>query len=374
MISAVIITLNEERIIARCLRALEGVVDEIIVVDSHSSDRTVEICKQMGAKVILHTFEGYRTQKNFACDSAKHQWILSLDADEVLSDELRNSLLQWRENHKKSDKYPPEKGQIVGYSFNRITDYCGTWVRHGGWYPDSKMRFYQREFGRWSGRNVHEFVEIKAGFSTSKLSGDLLHYSIPEQSELLRKLFTYSEMGARFMHEEGRKSSYLESILRCSFRFIRQTIFQHGFLDGKLGITIARYNASATFWKYRRLLAMNESKYHKIKIIASTCPEEAMIVSNAIKWFDKTSKVSIHSKYEGIVEIDSYDAVVILDEIFDNALLSKKTGAASKSVKILKITPSNNIPLALRSLKLLHKLHLPAALRFPDKKDWDLLS
>ncbi|PCJ80350.1 MAG: hypothetical protein COA49_08935 [Bacteroidetes bacterium] len=377
MISAVIITFNEERIIGRCIKALEGVADEILVVDSESSDNTVEICKKMGARVISHPFKGYRTQKNFACKSAKHQWILSLDADEVLSKELRSSLLEWRNNYTLDENLSSLTDKIVGYSFNRITDYCGTWIRHGGWYPDTKMRFYNRDFGLWSGRNVHEFVEIKAGFSTSKLSGDLLHYSITEPSELLRKLFTYSEMGARFMHEEGRHTTHMEAILRSMFRYIRQTFFQLGLLDGRIGLILSAQNARSTYWKYRRLLAMNKSQFKKILIIASTCPEEANIVSNAIKWFDKEARITIVSQADVDIGTNTFNAIVILDESFEFTNFSKKVNAKPQaklqSVKVIKVKPSSKTPLALRGLRLIHKLNYPAAYRFPEKKDWDLL-
>ena len=198
MISAVIITYNEERIIARSIDSLKSVVDEVIVIDSFSTDRTIEICKEKGAVVLQNKFEGYKTQKHFATTKAKHEWILSIDADEVLSNELINSLLKWRKNQKYSNDLSSQSLQTAGYFVSRRTDFCGTWVNYGGWYPDKKLRFFNRNLGQWSGRNVHEFVKIKEGFSTSSLKGDLLHYSINEPAELLRKLFTYSVFLAGF--------------------------------------------------------------------------------------------------------------------------------------------------------------------------------
>jgi glycosyltransferase involved in cell wall biosynthesis len=347
VISAVIITYNEERIIARSIDSLQSVVDEVIVVDSFSTDRTIEICKEKGAVVFQNKFEGYKTQKNFATTKAKHQWILSVDADEVLSDELINSLVKWRKSHKVSSDLSSSSSQSAGYFVNRRTDYCGKWVNYGGWYPDKKMRFFNRNLGQWSGRNVHEFVKIKEGFSTNLLKGDLLHYSINEPAELLRKLYTYSEMGARFMNNEGRSTSFIEAIYRSGFRWLRQTIFQLGFLDGMLGLKIAKQNTLATFWKYRRLDFMNKGQKN-ILILQNNCSEEAGIVANAIRWFNPKALVQIKSYSEHSTPETEIESVI--------SMSSKKKD------------------IVLDGLKQLHKFGYPAAHRFPEGKDWDLLS
>lgn len=346
MISAVIITYNEERIIARSIDSLKSVVDEVIVIDSFSTDRTIEICKEKGAVVLQNKFEGYKTQKHFATTKAKHEWILSIDADEVLSNELINSLLKWRKNQKYSNDLSSQSLQPAGYFVSRRTDFCGTWVNYGGWYPDKKLRFFNRNLGQWSGRNVHEFVEIKEGFSTSSLKGDLLHYSINEPAELLRKLFTYSEMGARFMNEEGRSTSFIEAIYKSSFRWLRQTIFQLGFLDGMLGLKIAKQNTLATYWKYRRLDFMNNGE-KDILILQNNCREEAVIVANAIKWFNP----------QAVVKIKNYSEKSTLKNGIDSVILMS----------------SQKKDIILDGLKQLHKFGYPAALRFPEEKDWDLL-
>ncbi len=346
MISAVIITYNEERIIARSIDSLKSVVDEVIVIDSFSTDRTIEICKEKGAVVLQNKFEGYKTQKHFATTKAKHEWILSIDADEVLSNELINSLLKWRKNQKYSNDLSSQSLQTAGYFVSRRTDFCGTWVNYGGWYPDKKLRFFNRNLGQWSGRNVHEFVKIKEGFSTSSLKGDLLHYSINEPAELLRKLFTYSEMGARFMNEEGRSTSFIEAIYKSSFRWLRQTIFQLGFLDGMLGLKIAKQNTLATYWKYRRLDFMNKGE-KDILILQNNCREEAVIVANAIKWFNP----------QAVVKIKNYSEKSTLKNGIDSVILMS----------------SQKKDIILDGLKQLHKFGYPAALRFPEEKDWDLL-
>jgi glycosyltransferase involved in cell wall biosynthesis len=346
VISAVIITYNEERIIARSIDSLKRVVDEVIIIDSFSTDRTIEICKEKGAVVLQNKFEGYKTQKHFAATKAKHEWILSIDADEVLSNELINSLLKWRKNHKYSNDLSSQPLQPVGYFVSRRTDYCGKWVNYGGWYPDKKLRFFNRNLGQWSGRNVHEFVKIKEGFSTSSLKGDLLHYSINEPAELLRKLFTYSEMGARFMNEEGRSTSFIEAIYRSAFRWLRQTIFQLGFLDGMLGLKIAKQNTLATFWKYRRLDFINKGDKY-IVILQNNCREEAGIVANAIKWFNPRAVIEIMNYAEYSASENKTDSVISMS--------------------------SQKKDLILDGLKQLHKFGYPAALRFPEEKDWDLL-
>ena len=344
MISAVIITYNEERIIARSIDSLKKVTDEVIVVDSFSTDRTIKICKEKGAVVFQNKFEGYRVQKNFAVKRAKYQWILSVDADEVLSNELIDSLLQWRNNYHNLNS---QASYPAGYFMKRRTDYCGIWVNYGGWYPDKKLRFFNRDLGQWSGRNVHEFVKINEGFSTSCLKGDLLHYSINEPADLLRKLYTYSEMGARFMNEEGRSTSFVEAIYRSVFRGLRQTIFQFGFLDGFLGLKIAKQNMLATFWKYRRLDFMNNGE-KDILIIQKDCIEEANNVMSAIKWFNPGAVVQIKNYAEYSTSENEIDSVISMS-------LQKKD-------------------LILDGLKQLHKFGYPAALRFPEEKDWNRLS
>ena len=347
MISAVIITYNEEHIIARSIDSLRRVADEVIVIDSFSTDRTIEICKEKGAVVLQNKFVGYKTQKNFAVSKAKYEWILSIDADEVLSNELIDSLLKWRKNHKYSNDLSSQPSLPAGYFVSRRTDYCGKWVNFGGWYPDKKLRLFNRNVGQWSGRNVHEVVKIKDGFSTSFLKGDLLHYSINEPAELLRKLFTYSEMGARFMNKEGRSTSLIEAVYRSAFRWLRQTIFQLGFLDGMLGFKIAKQNTLATFWKYRRLDFMNKGEKN-ILILQNNCIDEAGIVANAIKWFNPNAVVQIKNYSEYVTPENEINSVISMS--------------------------SQKKDIIINGLKQLHKFGYPAALRFPEEKDWALLS
>ncbi|RLD77314.1 MAG: glycosyltransferase family 2 protein, partial [Bacteroidetes bacterium] len=149
-LSAVIITQNEEQNIGRCIDSLKGVADDIVVVDSGSTDNTEAICKEKGARFFYNKWEGYIEQKNFANDLAEHKYILSVDADEALSGQLRDSILEAKESLKAD-----------GYEMNRLTNYCGTWIRHGGWYPDRKLRLFHRDKFEWGGEKIHEAMVMK---------------------------------------------------------------------------------------------------------------------------------------------------------------------------------------------------------------------
>ena len=164
-ISAVIITFNEERNISRCIQSLVDVVDEIIVVDSFSKDKTEEICLANNVQFIQREWNGYSETKNFANSQAKNDWVLSLDADEALSADLKTSILTLKKEELKGS-----------YSFNRLTNYCGMWVKFGGWYPDNKTRLFNRLEGKWTGL-IHENLEFSSATQTSLLKGDCLHYS-----------------------------------------------------------------------------------------------------------------------------------------------------------------------------------------------------
>jgi glycosyltransferase involved in cell wall biosynthesis len=193
-ISAVIITFNEERNIERCLKSLVGVADEIVVVDSYSTDRTEEICKSFHARFIKHRFDGHIQQKNWAILQTASPYILSLDADEVISDELKASILKVKENWAHD-----------GYDFNRLTYYCGKWIRHTTWYPSRKLRLWDARKGSWGGFNPHDRFSLKPGASQSHLKGDLLHYSYYSVSEHLAQIDSFSSILARSYRERGRR-------------------------------------------------------------------------------------------------------------------------------------------------------------------------
>ncbi len=243
-ISVVIITYNEERNLDRCLKSVVGIADEIVVVDSASTDNTVTIAKKHNARVIQQHFLGYGQQKNFATAQASNDWILSLDADEELTDKLKESLLELKKNG-------PER---CVYAMPRLTNYCGQWIRHCGWYPDRQTRLYNRTKGRWEEPKVHEYWRpTNPNDKKGLLTGDLLHYSFATISEHLKKIEKYSELAARAAVEKGKKASLLKIAVSPKWHFISEYIIKLGFLDGFYGYTICRLSAYAAFIKYTKI-------------------------------------------------------------------------------------------------------------------------
>jgi glycosyltransferase involved in cell wall biosynthesis len=242
-ISAIIITFNEERNIARCIHALKGLADEVIVVDSFSTDQTVSIAEGLGAKVIRHAFEGYGEQKRLAIDQASYDWILSLDADEEVSPELRQSILaiKGRETH-------------AAYQFPFLTNYCGKWIRHCGWYPNPKVRFWDKRQGEMTIDKVHEGWKLHDPVATiGTLKGDILHYSFPTISAHLKKIEQYSEIGARFDVARGKKVSLLKLWLAPKWSFLVDFIIRGGILDGYYGYIVCKNSAFAAYAKYAKI-------------------------------------------------------------------------------------------------------------------------
>jgi glycosyltransferase involved in cell wall biosynthesis len=242
-LSVVIIAYNEERNIARCLDSIKNLADEIIVIDSYSTDKTVEICTARGAKVIQHKFDGHIQQKNFALEQATFQYTLSLDADEVLSDELRTSIAS-----AKSD------WRYHGYRMNRLTNYCGAWIRHGGWYPDRKIRLFDKSKGKWTGMNPHDRYELNDPQNpVGSLRGDILHYSYDSISNHIKQVDYFTEISAKGLFERRKKFSLLRQIISPAFRFARDYFFKGGFLDGYYGLVICMISSHAVFLKYAKL-------------------------------------------------------------------------------------------------------------------------
>lgn len=254
-ISAVIITKNEERNIERCLKSLQGVADEIIVVDSFSTDRTKEICVAFGAQFIQHIFEGHIEQKNWALEQAKYAHILSLDADEELSERLRESILKVKENW-----------TCDGYCFNRLTNYCGNWIRHGSWYPDVKIRLWERKKGKWGGINPHDCLIMTENATVKHLKGDLLHYSYYSINQHISQINTFTDIGAAEAYKKGKKSPSLFMILlRAKWKFVSDYILKLGFLDGYAGFLVCKYSSLATFSKYVKLRQLHANQKESAK-------------------------------------------------------------------------------------------------------------
>lgn len=250
-ISAVIITYNEERDIERCLRSIQGIVDEIVVVDSFSTDNTEDICKRYNVKFEKHEFNGYRDQKNYALSLASFNHILSLDADEALSDELRQSILKVKDNW-----------QSDAYSFNRLNNYCGVWIHHTSWYPDRKIRLFDSKKGKWGGLNLHETIEMAHGSKISILEGDLLHWAYYTYEEHIQKVNNYSTLGAQEYFNAGKKSGPFSPILHSRWAFFKSYFLKRGFLDGYYGFVISNLTAYKIFLKYiklKRLIDQNKT-------------------------------------------------------------------------------------------------------------------
>lgn len=246
-ISAVIISFNEEDKIGQCLESLSGVADEIIVVDSNSTDRTVEICESFGAKVILQPFLGYIEQKHFAMSKANYEYVLSLDSDEALSDTLKQSILLIKQDSKHDT-----------YEFNRLTNYCGKWIKHGGWYPDTKLRLWRKELGKWGGTNPHDKVITGENVSCLKLKGDLLHYSIDSIEQHIDQIQKFTTIAAKAMQTKGKQSSLAKIFLNPLFKFIRDYFIRLGFLDGFYGFVVAFNSSYAKYLKYLKLYELNK--------------------------------------------------------------------------------------------------------------------
>lgn len=239
-ISATIITYNEERNIERCLKSLQGVADEIIVVDSNSTDKTKEICSQYNVKFFDREFKDYSDQKNWAVEQCQYPIILSIDADEALSENLKNSILSIKENWKAD-----------AYSFNRITNFCGKWIKHTGWYPDRQTRLWDKSKAKWEGI-IHEKINIPKS-SVSHLKGDLEHYSFYTIHQHIAQINKFSELKAEKLVQKGKKSSMLKIVFSPIFKFIKHYFIYLGFLDGFYGFVISANSAHSTFLKYVKL-------------------------------------------------------------------------------------------------------------------------
>lgn len=243
-VSAVIITLNEEHNIERCLQSLQHVADEIIVVDSFSTDGTEDICKRYGVRFILQKWQGYGKQKNTGNESASCSYILSVDADEALSDELKNSIIKIKNSTDTCDVY----------SFNRLTNYCGRkWIRHCGWYPDIKPRLWRKSKAAWNDADIHETLITRPDATTGMLKGDLLHYTYRTISDHMQVTDKYTTLLALKYFEKGKRTNTLKIIVKSIFCFIRDYFFKLGFLDGYYGFVICSATAFAIFLKYVKL-------------------------------------------------------------------------------------------------------------------------
>jgi len=259
-ISAVIISYNEEANIGRCIDSVRDVVDEVVVVDCFSQDDTKLICLEKGVSFYENEFLGFANQKNFAAQLAKYEYILSLDADEYLSDELTSSLIAIKNN-----------SVCDGYTMNRLSSYAGQWIKTCGWYPDTKLRLWKKGKGYWKGEGIHERVELESGSSIQRLRGDLLHHAYDNITQFLEKIQRYSDIYAQ-EHRYKMHSSAFKVLSKTIFAFIKSFLIKGGILDGYQGLLISVCNANFVFYKYSKLLEANRKL--KTSLIISTYNRE----------------------------------------------------------------------------------------------------
>ncbi len=247
-LSVVIITFNEEKNIGRCLESVKGIADDIVVVDSFSTDKTANICNHYKVNFIQHKWEGYSATKNFANSQAVYDWILSLDADEELSDKLKESIREVK-----------QKGELSSCEFNRLTNYCGKWIKHCGWFPDTKVRIFDRRDTYWEG-TIHEKLKSVSTKQVKKLAGDCLHYSYYTTDDHYKQVYYFTDILARAQYKEGKTASVFRLYLSPVVKFLRDYILKLGILDGKAGFSISRISAYATYLKYKQLRTLHNSK------------------------------------------------------------------------------------------------------------------
>jgi len=246
-LSVVIIAFNEERNISRCLESVSEIADEIIVVDSGSTDRTEKMCTDFGAKFIHNYWPGYTEQKNFANAQASNDHILSLDADEAISTLLKYNIRNEKENGFKN-----------GYLMNRMTNYCGKWIKHGAWYPDRQLRLFDRRQGQWEGERIHERFVLRDNSGPVHIEGDMLHYSYYTIEEHVAQANYFTTITAEVAFQKGKNAGFIKIFCSPVIRFLRDYIFRAGFLDGYAGFLIAQISANATFLKYIKIRQLHQ--------------------------------------------------------------------------------------------------------------------
>ena len=241
-LSVVIITYNEEKNIRRCIESVRKVADEIIVVDSFSDDDTVNIAKALGAVVKQSEFNGYINQKNKAINLASNNYVLVMDADEFLSEELAGSIAQEK-----------EKFDFKAYTMKRCSIFRGKYIRHGLWYPDKKLRLFDKRFGACGGLNPHDRIVMKDGIDVKLLRGDLLHYTYNSLEEYRNRNYEVSIVAAQSLYDAGIRKSKFKIILSPLWAFINGYFLKLGFIEGYNGFVIAVYTTQQSYLKYQKL-------------------------------------------------------------------------------------------------------------------------
>jgi len=252
-LSVVIISYNEEKNIGRCIQSVKGIADEVILVDSYSDDRTVEIAHSLGATVKQSRFDGYINQKNKAINMASSSHILLMDADEAVSAELAASILEAKQSFNYS-----------AYTMNRCSFFCGRFIKTGLWYPDRKLRLFEKRLGACGGMNPHDRIIMKEVCKSKHLSGDLLHYTFDSIEEYLKRNEEVSTIAAQSLFEAGIRKPWTKTVFSPLWAFINGYFLRLGFLDGRTGFIIALHTANQSFSKYQKLRRMHKEDIKKI--------------------------------------------------------------------------------------------------------------
>lgn len=248
-LSVIIITFNEEKSIATCIESVLEVADEIVILDSYSTDNTIDIARKYGAIVHQQQFQGYGPQKNAALQHSTFDLVLSLDADEVLNTTLASAII----HEKKSASYD-------AYIMNRCTNYCGKFIRHGSWYPDKKIRLFNKRMAKWTNDIIHEKIQIPNNARIKELKGDILHYSYHSIDEHVAQNNNFSSLSSQSLFTKGYRTNLFKIIVNPAWAFMLSFILRAGFLDGYHGLIVAVNISHLTFLKHTKLLMLQRSK------------------------------------------------------------------------------------------------------------------
>ena len=408
VLSVVIIAKNESHNLPRCLQSVQSVADEVIVVDSDSTDGTPELAESLGARVFQRPFTTFADQKNWAESQATQPYILSLDADEALGEALLADIEAWKSR-------PPYAN--AAWSMPRLTHYCGDWIRHGGWYPDRKIRLWSAGAGEWKpateGGMLHESWVPHDGVEVFAFDSDLLHYSYHTTADHQRQFAKFSLLGAEDAARAGRSSSFLKPFARAAFQWFKQAIVQSGLRDGQAGLRVAKWSAVAAFWKWNLVKAAPSHRaWSRVAIVRSdalgdnilTLPLAGglrrLLPHVEVVWICRPYARPVVAKSRAVHSIRVWeeanmdaeaeealfagvDAVVFA---FPEPRLLVAAARAGVQVRVAtgrrwaafrwanrrmwrsrKHTPEHE---TAQGLRLLHGLGLPARWRFPEREDW----
>ena len=249
-ISGVVITYNEEKYIENCIQSMLEIADEIVIVDSYSTDRTKEICLKYNVRFIEQKFLGYIEQKNYANSLANGEYILSLDADEALSEELKKEVKALKQSNNLAD----------GYWVNRLNNYCGTWIKYSHWYPDKRIRLFKKDSGEWQGGNPHDFYTMYPNKKTAKIDADILHWAYDSISEHYLKIDNFTTIAAHsYIKNKNKKVGFVKIVFNPFWKFFQGYFLKKGFLDGFQGFVICCFASFGTFLKYVKIRELQQN-------------------------------------------------------------------------------------------------------------------